>query len=63
VEAAAEHPVQPTPLARVGAGRESPRVSPGAARSDLRRLPAGRLTGPRIGYAFMRWLSRLRCAA
>jgi ubiquinone/menaquinone biosynthesis C-methylase UbiE len=37
--------VQPTPLARATAGRESPRMVPTAARSDLRHLPAGRLTG------------------
>jgi hypothetical protein len=40
-----EPPVQPTPLARAGAGRESGCVSQSAARSVLLRLPAGRLTG------------------
>jgi hypothetical protein len=40
-----EPPVQPTPLARVRAGRESGRLGSRGGRSDLSRLPAGRLTG------------------
>jgi hypothetical protein len=37
--------VQPTPLARAGAGREFGRLVSRDGRSDLSRLPAGRLTG------------------
>jgi hypothetical protein len=40
-----EPPVQPTPLARAGAGREFGRLVSRDGRSDLSRLPAGRLTG------------------
>ena len=40
----AQHPVQPTPLARASAGRESRRSALPDAHVDLVRLPAGRLT-------------------
>jgi len=46
--------VQPTPLARARAGRESRRSAPPDAHVGLLRLPAGRLTVTLAGFLHTR---------